>query len=174
MLNISLVVGYLSILVFSVIVDMRITAAIITLSIIYWFMKGEKAFGTPIHNWLVKYDWAWIAPIGVFAFVGIGWFFQDILNLAIGTYDLAFLQPILLALVASTLFFSGATLFLRFNWWSLFKYWMGDDDPNPTPGIGINMFGDIKSLTPWQRLLLLYALLFSYVGVTVLVYLALV
>lgn len=108
-----------------------------------------------IANWLDTYEWVW-GPAGFgFIYWFIGFFLGGILGLAVGVFDLSFVQPIFLAMAV---FAGGGMAFAYcvryiFND-TLYKYLY--------KGNGTSFDKDFKSLTPIQRVITQF-LLFAFV-----------
>lgn len=120
------------------------------------------------------FDGFWSVPLGFFLFFFFGLLLSTAFGMAVGQYDLAFIQPLFLAgtvVVGAT---NMSVLGLKFTFRELFKYLYGDSDQY-FQGKPVNKSKiDFHSLTPIQRLWLALFLFCFFVVCILTVYLNLV
>lgn len=124
--------------------------------------------------YLQLFDGIWSVPVGFFMFFFVGLLLSTAFGMAVGQYDLAFIQPLFLAgtvVVGAT---NMGTLGLYFTFRELFKYLYG----NPTVRYQGKTFNkskeDFYKLTPKQRLCVSLFLFCFFVSAIIIVFLNLV
>lgn len=157
------------VMVICLFIDLRLAAGVFLCLLGYWIFFDSNAYGA-VGRWLSVYEWLWTVPVGLLAFWFVGYLLQDMLGLAVGTYDFSFLQPFFLSQVITILMFAGATLSLRLNWTKMFHYWTEGKKYDK----GNQISSDIDQLKPSQRILFLFGIIYLYVGVTLVIYKTLV
>ena len=117
-----------------------------------------------VARWLEVYDWAWSLPLFGLLYWGVGFVLGGVLGMAVGTFDLSFIQPLFLAIAVVI---GGAMAFiycLRYVFNKiLYKYLYdckGKED--------ICFENDFINLQAWQRVCLLL-LLFCFISLLVVI-----
>lgn len=118
-------------------------------------------------------DGVWSVPLGFLAFFFVGLLLSTVFGMAVGQYDLAFIQPLFLAgtvVVGAT---NMAVLGLYFTFRGVYRYLYGHRDKNGAVH-NASKIDFIESITPIQRLWLAFLLFFFFVVCILIVYLSLV
>src|SRR5690606_11745587 len=68
-----------------------------------------------IKYFLEKFDGIWSVPLAMFAFWFIGYLMQVVFGLASGAYDMAFFQPLFLAIAVVITAANAAMVGMKFN-----------------------------------------------------------
>lgn len=125
-----------------------------------------------IKFYLQHVDGIWSVPLLLFTFWILGFILQLIGGRGVGTYDLGFAQPLLLAVLVVIGATNAAIGGLYFTFRGLYRYLYGQRDEQ----------GRLRNyskenwlkLTAWQRFIILFTVFFYYVTVVIIVYLKLV
>jgi len=105
--------------------------------------------------WLDRYEWAWGIPGLGFLYWFVGFFLGGILGLAVGVFDLSFIQPIFLSVAV----FAGGGMAYAY----CVRYIFNETLYNYLyKGNGTSFDKDFKELTPMQRISI-QLLLFAFV-----------
>jgi hypothetical protein len=113
-------------------------------------------------------DGIWSVPLTIAAFWLIGVIIQAVFGYGAGSYDPAFIQPLLLAATVVIFATNLANVGLWFNFRGIHRYLYGYKDEN---GQWINPSKeDWKQLAPLHRLLLTLFVLFAFMVLVVIVY----
>lgn len=119
---------------------------------------------------LAMFDALWSFPLTMVAFVALGALLQHF-DLAAGAYDIAFFQPLLIAVGVVVGAANAAVLGKWFNFRGLFRFMYGTEKrgqySNPSKE-------EWKNLTSWQKFALSLAVYFLYFFAVIMVYLNLV
>jgi hypothetical protein len=78
-----------------------------------------------IKHFLEQYDGLWSFPAAVFAFWLVGYVFPMMFGLATGVYDMAFIQPLFLALAVVVFAVNASVVGLYFTFRGIFKFLYG-------------------------------------------------
>lgn len=113
-------------------------------------------------------DGIWSVPLTIAAFWLIGIILQAVFGYGTGSYDPAFIQPLLLAATVVIFATNLANVGLWFNFRGIHRYLYGYKDEN---GKWINPSKeDWKALQPLHRILLTLFVLFAFMVLVVIVY----
>ena len=116
-------------------------------------------------------DGLWSVPLGFFIFFGSGLFLSSVFGMAVGQYDMAFIQPLFLAgtiVVGAT---NIAVLGLYFTFRTIFYYLYGRVENKVIINISKS---DFETLKPIQKICVSLFLFLFFVLTTITVYLNLV
>ncbi len=116
-------------------------------------------------------DGLWSVPLGFFIFFGSGLFLSSVFGMAVGQYDMAFIQPLFLAgtiVVGAT---NVAVLGLYFTFRTIFYYLYGRVENKVIINISKS---DFETLKPIQKICVSLFLFLFFVLTTITVYLNLV
>ena len=105
--------------------------------------------------WLQKYDFLWSLPATFYMFWFVGYLLNNIFGVAIGTYDLAFIQPLFLAVSVSIGIIAAAMFGLRFNFKNFYDWIYTKEN--------WGAFQQFKKLTSWQQFVTVFIVFFSFV-----------
>lgn len=73
-------------------------------------------------RFLEIWDWIWTLPLGALLYWGFGWFFGAVMGMAVGNFDLSFLQPLFLAMTVVTGASVCSIYILRFHWKAIYRF----------------------------------------------------
>ena len=116
-------------------------------------------------------DGLWSVPLGFFIFFGSGLFLSSVFGMAVGQYDMAFIQPLFLAgtiVVGAT---NIAVLGLYFTFRTIFYYLYGRVENKVIINISKS---DFETLKPIQKICISLFLFLFFVVSVIVVYLNLV
>ncbi|HPB85306.1 MAG TPA: hypothetical protein PLR63_05925 [Paludibacteraceae bacterium] len=116
-------------------------------------------------------DGLWSVPLGFFIFFGSGLFLSSVFGMAVGQYDMAFIQPLFLAgtiVVGAT---NVAVLGLYFTFRTIFYYLYGRVENKVIINISKS---DFETLKPIQKICISLFLFLFFVVSVIVVYLNLV
>jgi len=116
-------------------------------------------------------DGLWSVPLGFFIFLGSGLFLSSVFGMAVGQYDMAFIQPLFLAgtiVVGAT---NVAVLGLYFTFRTIFYYLYGRVENKVIINISKS---DFETLKPIQKICISLFLFLLFVVSVIVVYLNLV
>ena len=116
-------------------------------------------------------DGLWSVPLGFFIFFGSGLFLSSVFGMAVGQYDMAFIQPLFLAgtiVVGAT---NVAVLGLYFTFRTIFYYLYGRVENKVIINISKS---DFETLKPIQKICISLFLFLFFVVSAIVVYLNLV
>ena len=116
-------------------------------------------------------DGLWSVPLGFFIFFGSGLLLSSVFGMAVGQYDMAFIQPLFLAgtiVVGAT---NIAVLGLYFTFRTIFYYLYGRVENKVIINISKS---DFETLKPIQKICVSLFLFLFFVLTTITVYLNLV
>lgn len=116
-------------------------------------------------------DGLWSVPLGFFIFFGSGLFLSSVFGMAVGQYDMAFIQPLFLAgtiVVGAT---NVAVLGLYFTFRTIFYYLYGRVENKVIINISKS---DFETLKPIQKICVSLFLFLFFVVSVIVVYLNLV
>lgn len=116
--------------------------------------------------WMQMYDFVWSVPVTFFMFWFVGYLLNNIFGLAIGTYDLAFIQPLFLAVSVSIGIIAAAMFGLRFNFKGFYD-WIYTKD-------SYGAHHQFSRLLAWQQFVIVFIVFFSFVALIAKIYLTLV
>jgi hypothetical protein len=131
-------------------------------------MKPNKK---KIRYFLEQFDGVWSIPLTIIAFWLLGLTIQ-FFDVTAGSYDMAFFQPLFLAvgIVVGAVNFSVLGLYFTFR--RLYKYIYGYKNEE---GIFINQSReDFKQLQPWQKFIVAFLPFYFLVALIVIVYLKMI
>lgn len=103
-----------------------------------------RGFGRFLEVW----DWIWSIPLFIGLYWGFGRFFSY-MEMSVGTFDLSFVQPLFLAVVVVIGASTASIYVLRFHFKTLYRYFY-----SKRRDTGLSSVEDLKTLLPWQRILL--------------------
>ena len=117
---------------------------------------------------LHKWDGIWSAPLAFLAFCIVGYILTAVFGFTAGTYDVGFVQPLLLAIVITVGATNAGILGIRFTTYTIFKWWYGKKQ----------ISGDVKniskedwrSITPIQRYIIALVLFIYFTTMIVFLY----
>ena len=114
-------------------------------------------------------DGIWSVPLAFTVFWLVGVIFSAVFGMAVGTYDMAFIQPLFLSagvVIGAT---NIAVLGLYFTFRGLYRYLYGQQDAD---GRWVNFSKiDWKKLTQWQRYLIAFGFFLVFFSAIIIVYL---
>ena len=119
-------------------------------------------------RFLERYDWLWSIPLSVFLYWFVGFFFGSALGLAVGNFDLSFIQPLFLAVTVAIGASTCAIYAFRFHWKALYKFVYSSRTADET----LSSVAAFRSLPAWQKIATVLFLFSLYFGAVVVVYLA--
>lgn len=121
--------------------------------------------------WLNLYDGIWSVPVAFFAFWAVGSFLTNTLDMAAGSYDIAFIQPFFLA-VAIVIGSANAAIMGMYSLQrGFFRFIYGR---RTADGHVINKSKESwEKLTPWQQFKLSLFVPLVYFSAIVIVYMSL-
>lgn len=121
---------------------------------------------------LTLFDGVWSVPLAFFAFWILGILLQTIFGFATGTYDMGFIQPLLLAIGVVIGATNAAVFGLYFTFRGLFRFLYGFKD---IEGNVINYSKlNWEKLSPWKQYVIAFTVFFYFVSVVIIVYLKMV
>lgn len=121
----------------------------------------------PLGRFLEKWDWIWTLPLGIGLYFSFGWFFGSVMGMAVGNFDLSFVQPLFLAMTVVTGASVCAIYIIRFHWKSLYRFIYS----TKTADDELSSVAAFKLLEPWQKISFAAFYYFFFVGAVVAVYL---
>lgn len=113
-----------------------------------------------IKYYLQHFSALWSLPAMFLLFAGVGYLLVNKLDLAAGTYDLGFIQPLFLAacIVIGITFFSK--LAMRFNFFTIYKYiWGKKQNDGKIKNISKE---DWRTLSPLQNMIIALVVFFCF------------
>lgn len=122
---------------------------------------------------LSLYDGIWSLPFAFMMFWVVGLLLSSIFGFAVGTYDMAFIQPLFLAIAVIIGASNASVLGLWFTFRGFFKYFYGYKDSESGKIIN-NSKIDFKELKSWVKLLLVLGVFFFFFSAVISVYIALI
>lgn len=121
---------------------------------------------------LNQFDGLWSFPLAFIVFAMAGVIIGNVFGYGAGSYDPAFIQPLLLAVTVVIGATNAATIGIYFTFRGLYKFLWGQKDEN---GNVINKSKESwGGLTSWQKLKISFGVFLFYVSAILLVYLKLV
>jgi len=126
--------------------------------------------------YLQLFDGLWSVPLGFFIFFLVGLVLSSFFGMAVGSYDLAFIQPLFLAgtiVIGAT---NMATLGLMFTFRELFRYLYGRRSKLKNSSLNYYNLSkeDFYNLNPLQRLCVSLFLFLFFILAILIVFLKLV
>lgn len=110
---------------------------------------------------LHHFDAIWSVPLAFATFALVGYLLSS-MGIAVGTYDLGFVQPMFLAGTVTIGFTNMAIIGIRFTFYTLYKWGYGKKQED---GTILNYSKlDWRALTPFQRYLLFGAVFIFFVS----------
>ena len=122
-------------------------------------------------RWLSLYDGVWSVPFAFLGFWLVGLLLQ-FLDVSAGSYDIAFVQPLFLAIAVVIGATNAAVGGMWFTFRGLFRFFYGYTDDN---GQYVNKSKEeFQKLQPWQKFAFSFGVFYFYVWAVVSVYLKMI
>lgn len=117
---------------------------------------------------LQKWDGIWSVPLSFALYAFIGYFLSN-LGLAVGTFDLGFIQPLFLAACVVIFATNMAVAGVYFTFRGVHNYIYGNRDSRTGKFIKSSQY-DWRNIAPEKRIYLGFGLIIYYITATILVY----
>ena len=122
---------------------------------------------------LNQFDGIWSIPLAFIAFWLVGLILTTFFGLAVGTYDMAFIQPLFLSIAVVVGATNAAVLGLWFNFRGLYKWFYGFKDKESGKIINYSKENWLK-LTAWQKFVI-FLFTFSFlISAVIIVYIQMI